>query len=128
MQAPHNLNQLELPLEEPMLKLSGKMAIPEQSAIQLSQFKLNQPSIQLSQFKLYCGNYWVDFPRSEYGGTWMVLAQNKADCINVLYDSCIDIEIEGYEQDIVAAVDKATVFDVVAAEGQFSKVISFFRT
>lgn len=116
MQAPYNPNQLELSLEEPVLKLSDKMAIPEQA------------KIQLSQFKLYCGDYWVDFPSSEYGGTWTVLAQNKADCINVLYDNCTDCEIFGYELDIAAAVDKAMVFDVVAAEGQFSKVISFFRT
>ena len=58
----------------------------------------------------------------------MVLAQNKADCINMLYNACTDYEIEGYEHAIAAAVDKAMVFDVVAAEGQFSKVVSFFRT
>jgi hypothetical protein len=102
MQAPFNPNQLELPLQDPVLKLS--------------------------EFKLYCGDYWVDFPRSEYGGTWAVLAQNKADCINMLYNACNDYEIEGYEHDIAEAVDKAMVFDVVAAEGQFSKVVSFFRT
>jgi len=119
MQAPYNPNQLDLPLEEPVLKLCGKMAVPDLE---------KQPEIQLSQFKLYIGDYWVDFPRSEYGGTWVVLAQNKADCINVLYDGCRDDEIESYEQDIADVVDNATVFDVVAEEGQFSKLISFFRT
>lgn len=119
MQAPFNPNQLELALEEPVLNLSGKMAVPDLE---------KQAAIQLSQFKLYCGDYWVKFPQSEYGGTWTVLAQNKADCINLLYNACSDYEIEGYEQAIAAAVDKAMVFDVVAAEGQFSKVISFFRT
>lgn len=109
-------------MQEAVLKLSDRMAV---SYLDVAA---NQPSIQLSQFKLYCGDYWVDFPKSEYGGTFVVLAQNKADCINVLYDSSTCYEIEGYEQDIAAAVDKAMVFDVVAAEGQFSKVISFFRT
>ena len=33
-----------------------------------------------------------------------------------------------YEQAIAEAVDKAMVFDVVAAEGQFSKLVSMFRT
>lgn len=123
MQAPFNPNQLELALdlalEEPALKLSGKMAVPDVE---------KKAAIQLSQFKFYYGDYWVDFPQSEYGGTWAVLAQNKADCINMLYNTCTDYEIEGYEHDIAAAVDKAMVFDVVAAEGQFSKVVSFFRT
>jgi hypothetical protein len=119
MQAPYNPNQLDLPLEEPVLKLSGKMAVPDLE---------KQPEIQLSKLKLYIGDYWVDFPQSEYGGTWVVLARNKADCINVLYDSCTDCEVFGYELDIADVVENATVFDVVAEEGQFSKLISFFRT
>ena len=56
MQAPFNPNQLELTLEEPVLKLSGKMAVPDLE---------KQAAIQLSQFKLYCGDYWVKFPQSE---------------------------------------------------------------
>ena len=119
MQAPFNPNQLELELQEPVLKLFGGFH---------NSYIKQEPEVQLSQFKLYFGDYWVEFPRSEYGGTWAVLAQNKADCINVLYDACSDYEIEGYEQAIAAAVNKAHIFDVVTAEGQFSKVVSMFRT
>ena len=33
---------------------------------------------------IYIGSYWVPFPSSEYGGTWTVIAENEAQCVELL--------------------------------------------
>ena len=34
--------------------------------------------------KLYTLDYWVPFPQSEYGGVINVIAENDAECIEIL--------------------------------------------
>ena len=37
--------------------------------------------------KIYIGNFWIPFPRSEYGGIWSAIAVNDAQCIDLLQKS-----------------------------------------
>lgn len=59
--------------------------------------------------KIYIGNYWVPFPSSEYGGTWVVIAKDKWDCINFLKNE--DWRLD-YHHKIEDAVDRANVYDL----------------
>ena len=34
--------------------------------------------------KLYVGDYWVPFPSSEYGGTWVVTANSEEEAVKML--------------------------------------------
>ncbi len=43
---------------------------------------------------IYVGKYWVPFPRSEYGGTWTVIAENEAQCAELLKESAYEDEDE----------------------------------
>ena len=41
---------------------------------------------------IYIGNYWVPFPRSEYGGTWTVIAENEAQVVELLKEGSYEDE------------------------------------
>jgi hypothetical protein len=56
---------------------------------------------------IYIGNYWVPFPRSEYGGTWTVIAENEAQCAELLKDDAYEDE---YDYLIVEAVSTSKRF------------------
>lgn len=56
---------------------------------------------------LYIGDYWVPFPSSEYGGNWVVMAENGGQVIDILKETCYDDE---YEHLIPDAVSNAKVF------------------
>lgn len=56
---------------------------------------------------LYVGNYWVPFPSSEYGGTWVVMAENDEQVVDILKSVCYD---EEYHELIPNAVTQATRF------------------
>lgn len=56
---------------------------------------------------LYIGEYWVPFPASEYGGTWVVMAENNQQVIDILKETCYDDE---YDDMIPDAVSKSKVF------------------
>ncbi len=58
---------------------------------------------------LYVGDYWVPFPSSEYGGTWVVIAENVEQCIDFLRGTGYDDE---YESSIPAAVAKASCYEL----------------
>ena len=56
---------------------------------------------------LYVLNYWVDFPRSEYGGLVVVVASNDAECESLIrasfnvdekWDDNLKVEIEGSQR------------------------------
>ena len=58
---------------------------------------------------LYIGDYWVPFPSSEYGGNWVVMAENEDQCIDLLKEVCY---YEDYYGGILDAVKKAKVFQL----------------
>ncbi len=57
---------------------------------------------------LYVGDYWVPFPSSEYGGMWVVIAENVEQCIDFLRGTGYD----EYESDIRDAVAEAKCFEL----------------
>lgn len=108
-----------------------------------------------AQKKVFIGDYWVDFPASEYGGMWVVIAEDKIECYQLLQDFCTEYELDGYSELLANAIDEAKVFDLmetneVNSEGESqdsvllgatsvpsmktengsteSRVVSFFRT
>lgn len=34
--------------------------------------------------KIFIGSYWIPFPLSEYGGSWVVVAKDKDECVALL--------------------------------------------
>ena len=34
--------------------------------------------------KIFTGQCWIPFPSSEYGGTWTVIAEDEAQCVELL--------------------------------------------
>lgn len=73
---------------------------------------------------LYIGEFWVPFPASEYGGMWVVIADNEGQCIDLL--TKINYH-EDYEDLIVDAVKNAQCFKV-EGELQDPRIISSFLT
>ncbi len=60
---------------------------------------------------LYVGEYWVEFPSSEYGGLWVVMAENDEQCIELLRDARNYFGRE-YDDEIPEAVQKAKRFQL----------------
>jgi len=58
---------------------------------------------------LYVGDYWAPFPSSEYGGMWVVIAENVGQCIDFLHGTGYDDE---YESSISDAVAEAKCFEL----------------
>lgn len=56
---------------------------------------------------LFVGKYWVPFPASEYGGTWVVMAENENQVVDLLKEISYDDE---YDDDILNAVTQAERF------------------
>lgn len=82
----------------------------------LAKKLLNYPSGK-SSLTLYSGSYWVPFPASEYGGTWIVIAENDEQCIRFLKEISYD---ENYDHVISEAVKNADRF-VLAEKGNDGK-------
>lgn len=80
--------------------------------------------------KLYIGDYWVPFPSSEYGGNWVVMAENGGQVIDILKGTSYDDEYEDLIPDAVSnakvfPLDKSLLFDVISEKPQ---LISTFYT
>ena len=58
---------------------------------------------------LYLGDYWAPFPSSEYGGMWVVIAENVGQCIDFLRGTGYDDE---YESSISDAVAEAKCYEL----------------
>lgn len=78
---------------------------------------------------LYVGAYWIDFPTSEYGGMWVVMAENENQAVDLLK------EVDYYPDDlnlekIRQAVQKADVFqlDESVAANQKPKIVACMFT
>lgn len=74
---------------------------------------------------IYIGDYWVPFPSSEYGGTWVVMAENEEQAIDILEGTSYDDE---YDDLIPGAVSAAKVFPLDKNETFEPKIIETFYT
>ena len=59
---------------------------------------------------LYVGDYWVEFPESEYGGTWVVMAENEDQAVELLKE--VDCWPDKNAENIREAVENAEVFQL----------------
>jgi len=72
---------------------------------------------------LYIGDFWVPFPSSEYGGSWVVIAKDRKECEKLLK------ELSYYEEfdDLIAgAVGSAEEFKL--AKDETPRVVDTFFT
>jgi len=74
---------------------------------------------------IYIGNYWVPFPSSEYGGSWVVVAENEGQCIDLLRGLCY--YGDEYAVEIAEAVSKSTVLELKDNTAA-PRVIDYFFT
>ena len=55
---------------------------------------------------LYVGDYWAPFPASEYGGTWVVMAENDEQVIDILKEYSYDDEYNDYIPNAVTQAER----------------------
>jgi len=72
--------------------------------------------------KIYIGNFWVPFPRSEYGGIWSAIAENDAQCAELLQN----YHPSEFDNNIKKVVKKAKKFDL--KEPAQVGIVEFFGT
>lgn len=77
--------------------------------------------------KLYVGNYWVPFPSSEYGGTWVVTANSDEEVIKMLSKQ-ESFFLTEYIHLIPEAVAKARVFYLDHVHDHSSEIVDTFFT
>ena len=75
---------------------------------------------------LYCGDYWVQFPASEYGGSWIVMAENDKQCIDILSGLGYDDEYNDLIPEAVASANKFQLDDNVVSNRTARLVDTFF--
>ena len=76
---------------------------------------------------LYVGNYWCPFPRSEYGGVWIVVAENGEQVCQMLLKEQGDYNGE-YDDRIPKAVSKARVFYLDHVHDHSAEIVDTFFT
>lgn len=76
--------------------------------------------------RMYIGNYWVDFPMSEYGGMWAVVAEDSDQLFDILKESQSGFFGDELDDDIRQAIKDAKWYDL--AGGYDAHVVKFFYT
>jgi len=64
---------------------------------------------------MFLVNYWVPFPRSEYGGLQCVIARNKEEAKEAIKEAAGDYMVSSFkdaEERIEARVNKAAVYEL----------------
>lgn len=76
--------------------------------------------------RMYIGSYWVDFPMSEYGGMWAVVAEDSDQLFDILKESQSGFFGDELDDDIRQAIKDAKWYDL--AGGYDAHVVKFFYT
>ena len=78
---------------------------------------------------LYTGQFWIPFPRSEYGGLWVVIAKDREECAQLLKDAYHqdDEEDDDDLEDLNRAVAEAHCFKI-DKEHHESRIVEAFLT
>ena len=77
--------------------------------------------------KLYVGEYWIPFPSSEYGGSWVVTANSDEEVIELLTEQEGSYH-EKYNHLIPDAVAKARVFYLDRVHDHSVEIVNTFFT
>jgi hypothetical protein len=75
---------------------------------------------------MYIGSYWVDFPMSEYGGMWAVVAEDSDQLFGILKESQSGFFGDELDDDIRQAIKDAKWYEL--AGGFDPHVVKFFYT
>jgi hypothetical protein len=75
---------------------------------------------------MYIGSYWVDFPMSEYGGMWAVVAEDSDQLFDILKESQSGFFGDELDDDIWQVIKDAKWYDL--AGGYDAHVVKFFYT
>jgi hypothetical protein len=76
--------------------------------------------------KIYIGSYWVDFPMSEYGGMWSVVAKDENECFDILKESQSGFYKDELDDDIRQAIKDAKWYEL--SGGFDAHVVKMFLT
>jgi hypothetical protein len=77
--------------------------------------------------KIFIGSYWVPFPSSEYGGSWVVIAKDKDECVEVLEQATSGwLGDRQYNDRIPQAVEEAEHYEL-AGEPK-AHIVEMFTT
>ena len=74
---------------------------------------------------LYIVDYWVPFPQSEYGGLWVVIAENEDECFDLIAQADNGFNRPHYVQ-LRKNVEKSSYFAL--AESVESRIVEEFTT
>jgi NADPH:quinone reductase-like Zn-dependent oxidoreductase len=80
---------------------------------------------------MFLVNYWVPFPRSEYGGLQCVIARSKEEAKEVIKEAAGDFVIDSFsdaEERIEARVNKSDVYELVGTEIKEPCLVRSFET
>jgi hypothetical protein len=63
---------------------------------------------------MYLVDLWIPFPTSQYGGLLCVVAETKAECINLIIEETVDDYVKNYDYKelIENTVNMAKVFQL----------------
>jgi hypothetical protein len=67
--------------------------------------------------KIYVGSYWVDFPMSEYGGIWAVVAKDEEQLFGILKETQADLFGDELDDDIRKVIKDAKSYRLDAGTG-----------
>jgi hypothetical protein len=67
--------------------------------------------------KIYIGSYWVDFPMSEYGGMWAVVAKDDDACFDILKESQSGFYKDELDDDIRQSIKDAKSYRLDSGTG-----------
>ena len=76
--------------------------------------------------RMYIGSYWVDFPMSEYGGMWAVVARDDEQLFDILKESQSGFFGDELDDDIRQAIKNAKWYEL--SGGFDPHVVKFFYT
>lgn len=76
---------------------------------------------------LYVVDHYVPFPSSEYGGVWVVIAQNDDECFDlIIQEDVYDNVYEKYYSDLKEKILNARIYEL--KENEPSQVVESFTT
>ena len=76
---------------------------------------------------LYIVDHFVPFPQSEYGGLWIVIAEDDNECFDLITEQDNDLNLQ-YYQKLRENIVKSPKYKVIDDNSVASEVITSFLT
>jgi len=75
---------------------------------------------------LYIVDHYIPFPSSEYGGLWVVIAENDDECFDMITQLNNDNYYESYYTVLKEKIQNARIYEL--KENVESKIVESFTT